>query len=303
MSFTDQQAAQLASLGLYAWDMCDSEWGNTAPALDPRILADGWIVVGYLAGDDFIFEGPDTNEGGGSTLRNTPDEQVCYGFLAKNQGGDFVAVVRGTDKIQEWADDFAPSRTAPDAPLQGLVELGFYEVFKSMVYLGLGSGAPSVLADGVVAAVGSANLTVVGHSLGSALGIFLTAELVAAKNLGGVDACFFAVPKPGNRDFADYFDTLVKDYLVIDYTHDIAHDLPPGSAYENLPHRDVIDMVPGGPVIAPDLLCCHHLVSYIALLDMDEFNRVKAASLPMDRGDLACVNPAPPAAATSNEGS
>src|SRR5215469_9295350 len=47
--------AKYALLVIYAWDMCDVNQDPASNDLDPRILADGWRVVGIITGRDNVL--------------------------------------------------------------------------------------------------------------------------------------------------------------------------------------------------------------------------------------------------------
>ena len=47
--------ARYALLVIYAWDMCDLNQDPASNELDPRILADGWRVVGIISGKDNVL--------------------------------------------------------------------------------------------------------------------------------------------------------------------------------------------------------------------------------------------------------
>jgi triacylglycerol lipase len=208
--------AKYALLVIYAWDMCDLNQDPASNTLDPRILADGWTVVGIISGRDNVLATapsarpgiPPQNAGlRQSTVRPGLDIRR-YEYLAVNPAGDtYVAVIRGTD---EWLDDvvfIAEQRSQ----FPGRVEGGFTDIYLSMEYRPLAGGATVPIADGIRAAVGAANVLVLGHSLGSALAECLAYQLAGANSLGAarVGAIMYASPKLGDHDFADAFDSLV----------------------------------------------------------------------------------------------
>ena len=53
-SLTRAQCARYALLVVYAWDMCDAALDPASDAIDPRIKADGWTVVGLITGADDV---------------------------------------------------------------------------------------------------------------------------------------------------------------------------------------------------------------------------------------------------------
>ena len=166
--------AKYALLVIYAWDMCDVNQDPASNDLDPRILADGWTVVGIITGRDNVLatapsarQGiPPQNAGLRQSMVRPGGDIRRYGYLAVNAAGDtYVAVIRGTDGVEEWIDNvvfIAEQRTQ----FPGRVEGGFTDIYLSMEYRPLAGGPTSPLADGIKAAVGEASVLVLGHSLG-----------------------------------------------------------------------------------------------------------------------------------------
>ncbi len=50
LTISNCNAARLALLIMYAWDMCDLDRSPTSKAVDPRIALDGYDVVGFITG-------------------------------------------------------------------------------------------------------------------------------------------------------------------------------------------------------------------------------------------------------------
>ncbi len=291
MALTGQQAAQYAALIMYAWDMCDADLHNLRPIPDVRIAADGWTVVGFITGSDDIVKAGDGIRTQLLGASNDENDLVCYGYLAQNNDGKFVAVIRGTDGAEEWAEDFDFLLCQPNGLLHGEVESGFYGIFDSMNYQPLDGSPATRLSYGIAQTVGTAPIIVLGHSLGAALGTFLAAELAVLPNAPNVSACLFASPKPGNGEFANYFASKVNSYVVYNYENDIVPDTPP-IGYSAVPNCTVLKASGTNVTIGEDKTCCHHLISYIALLDVTEFKRVIAlqGTTPDDCKCAACVN-------------
>jgi pimeloyl-ACP methyl ester carboxylesterase len=168
-------------------------------------------------------------------------------------------------------------KNKPKQPLQGEVDAGFYDIFDSMTYQPITTGSATRLANGIAKTLNGAKVTVIGHSLGSALAAYLSAELTALCGADTISACLFACPKPGNEKFSHYFTQLGMHYTLFNYTEDIVPRMPPlgYSALEN-----VTLLEPGGLdqniLIASNAPCCHHLMSYIALLDTQIFTETLA---------------------------
>jgi triacylglycerol lipase len=279
--------AKYALLVIYAWDMCDLNQDPASNELDPRILADGWRAVGVISGkDNVLATAPSARQGIApqnaglrqSALRPGADIRR-YGYLAANAAGDtYVAVIRGTDGAEEWIDDIvfiAEHRVQ----FPGRLEAGFTDIYLSMEYRPLAGGPTVPLADGIKAAVGGADVLVLGHSLGAILAECLVYQLADANSLGAarVGAIMYASPKLGDHKFVDGFDSRVMNYTVINFEHDVVPRVPPFDIthfdlYRPLPHIYVItDETALASVNPLDKACCHHLIDYIAMLSPTVF--------------------------------
>src|ERR1700759_4914380 len=97
---------------------------------------------------------------------------------------------------------------------------------------------------GVADKVGNAAVTVVGHSLGSAIATYLTYDLAKLAK-GPVSACLFASPRTGNAAWVAAFDAAIKDYALFNYILDIVPKVPfdalPLIQYSTLPRETVLD--------------------------------------------------------------
>ena len=281
-SLSKDDWAKYALLVIYAWDMCDLNQDPASNELDPRILADGWRAVGIITGKDNVLatapsarQGvPPQNAGLRQSMVRPGADIRRYGYLAVNAAGDtYAAVIRGTDGAEEWIDDvvFIAERR-PQFP--GRVEVGFTDIYFSMEYRPLAGGPTVPLADGIRAAVGGADVLVLGHSLGSALAECLAYQLAGANSLGGerVGAIMYASPKLGDHDFVDAFDSQATNYIVINFEHDVVPRVPPFDIthfdlYRPLPHvYTITDETALARVNPLDKACCHHLICNIAML-------------------------------------
>ncbi len=114
-----------------------------------------------------------------------------YGFLATMPDGCQVLALRGTDSCIEWVEDASIRlETNPWGP--GLVHHGFLAICRS---LGLGAYRQPFLPF----ITSLASLTVVGHSLGAAVGRLLTMQL---GHIGQIDT--WGEPRSCNGDAAGY---------------------------------------------------------------------------------------------------
>lgn len=259
---SDDQAASLALLTVYAMDMYLSDRSSLAPAVDSR-LKDNWIIRGYLTGTDALLRR-------GRTVAFGSD--VCYGYLAEmiEKPGTFVVAIRGTDGILEWIEDaqFVPI----NHPVTGKVEYGFYSIYQTLTYRPV-VGEASNAVQGLTAAVGTGELIVLGHSLGSTLATYLTFDLADIDKLGvRVQGCYFASPRPGNAVFVQAFAARVAAYNLYNYELDVVPRVPFGPDYTDLPNCNWIGVTSARARIGFSLDCHHHLLCYCAMLKYDLLN-------------------------------
>ena len=215
-------------------------------------------------------------------LRQTSDAALAllglgdtsyYGFLARAtiDPNRFVICVRGTMDPAEWAIDARfPTIAHPDGG--GLeVESGFWSIYETMQMVDLdGVSNPVRAATGLAEKIDAAAVTVVGHSLGSALATYLTYDLVKSAK-GPVSACLFASPRTGNAAWVVAFDKAVKEYALYNYILDVVPKVPfdalPLIQYSTLPRETVLDPLTVEANIAFDIPSHHHVICYSAMLN------------------------------------
>jgi triacylglycerol lipase len=184
-------------------------------------------------------------------------------------------VLRGTELPVEWAEDMDALFAAH--PLGGLVEHGFWSIYRSMTFQPLPlAPQPAVItaARGIIDMLhdSGASVTVIGHSLGAPLAAYLALDLAAALGSGNVGALLYACPKPGDGVFGHHFDTTVghDNYAVFNYLRDVVPRLPLGLpfglGFQALPNVNIIRPSTGKANIRDNIVCNHSALSYAALL-------------------------------------
>ncbi|MEX8521048.1 MAG: lipase family protein [Leptothrix sp. (in: b-proteobacteria)] len=303
LTLDNDKLARLALLVMYAWDMCDADIASASTSVDPRIAAAGLTVLGFIAAsDDIITSGPGGLRQNRVAASSHPD-QKRYGYVAHDASGtQWYVVIRGTDGAEEWFDDFVfVAERRPGYP--GRVETGFHDIYASM-HLAM----PNDPAGALPLAAGLAKLMpagssvlVLGHSLGAAIATYLAYDLAAPAPAGvgaqRAAALLFASPKTGDHEFVDAFSNRFENYLVLNYEHDLVPKVPPFDItcfdlYRSLPQCKIItDEVARARVRCLDKACCHHLISYIALLSPSTYqDAIKSAHCTNDNIECAkCV--------------
>src|SRR5271166_6632447 len=295
--------AKFALLVIYAWDMCNLDQDPASNAFDGRITTDGWTVQGIITGrDNVIATAPSAKQGvpqqaaglRQSVIRPGLDFRR-YRYLA-SKDGMYAAVIRGTDGAEEWIDNFvfiAEQR----AEFPGRVEGGFSDIYLSMQYRPVAGGPTVNLVDGIQAAVGAADVLVLGHSLGSTLAECLAYQLADANSLGParVGAIMYASPKLSDHDFVAAFDSRATNYIVINFEHDVVPRVPPFDIthfdlYRPLPYvYTITDETALASVNPLDKACCHHLIDYIAMLSPAVFAQSVPAWTPDEKQCAKCL--------------
>lgn len=256
-------AAKSAFLGQFvsaAYRMYDTQPSNPVP-WPPPPLPGGYIMVAWVQMEDFFIG------------ESSP---TFYGLLARNPANvnDFVLAIRGTSDWEEWWDDFKSGMSQVLMPNFGsntaYVGEGFYLIYKTLWVVPLAAGlgarqAPSKsfgvagsFADQVAAAVkdhvaasvppgtphpealgANASVTVVGHSLGSALATLYVAENSITKAVQTPLLCTLASPRVGNPNFASTFDALgIPSWRIVNYHNFAFHDVVPDLPSDDLPPFD-----------------------------------------------------------------
>ncbi|WP_080965539.1 lipase family protein [Chromobacterium subtsugae] len=291
-------AAKVACNVLYAENTCLQNGSNISQIppewVDPRIEQSNLTIVGWVVAADAILK---TALSSGTKLLDAGDDWVCYGYVAKSADG-YVIAIRGTEGIEEWLDDADCIMKPRDAG--EYVEGGFWEIYRSLRFISVGSGLPyaitanwppQALSD-LTNLIQGEPVIIVAHSLGSAIAAFLAYDL-KSRSVSNISACLFACPKLGNEVFVNGFVNAGVNYDVFNYERDIVPQLPP----VDILHLTMLHQIPGEKIIpASDCICndagCnHHLICYIALLDQGVFEGVMKGSPTADDLRLAnCVN-------------
>lgn len=262
LTITPAQGALLAA-------SAETMFNPAAPlnvALEVAVNAE-WEHVGTLVARNALF----------GAQRLGLGDAVFFGLVARHrERGDYAVLIRGTEQRIEWLED-AEALFEPH-PLGGLVEQGFWSIYRSMTFSPL-APQPQLLtaAAGIIQMIedSGATITVIGHSLGAPLAAYLALDLAAAlgtTRTGTVNALMYACPKPGDGTFGHTFDTTVghENYAVFNWIRDVVPRLPLGLpfglGFQSLPNVTHIKPSTGKARIADGLYCNHSALSYAALL-------------------------------------
>jgi pimeloyl-ACP methyl ester carboxylesterase len=193
---------------------------------------------------------------------------VSFGFIAQDAAGAAVVAIRGTEGIKEWLQD-AKFLTVkcPFLAGAGQTEDGFTAVYESLRVTQDPNSTRLVKALPTAFSRPVTSLTICGHSLGGALATLLALDVGANTPLGhGVNAITYASPRTGDPSFADTYNQVVPNTIRIANRLDIVPKVPLPPVYEHV--DGVVDLNPGLKVKL-DVLCQHHLTTYLHLLSLE----------------------------------
>jgi len=286
-----------------AYTMYDNQPNNALP-WPPPALPGNYKFIAWVQMRDFLF-----NYG----------NWTFYGLLAQDPSSadDYVLAIRGTSDMTEWWDDLTSMVLTP-MPGFGEVGYGFYSIYQTLRIIYVlqplvpppGSAAPpsasletaGSFADQVAAAVqrhaadsaprGAApapapgakmSVTVVGHSLGSALATLYVAQNAQTKKVATPLLCTLASPRVGDWTFKTTFDGLgIPSWRIVNEP-----DVIPRLPFFGFWHIKTEYEYDSGLETLPLPECWHSIYTYLHLLDPTQ---------PLSSG---CVWPQPKTAAAA----
>ena len=205
---------------------------------------------------------------------------VSFGFVAQDAAGNAVVAIRGTEGIKEWVQDIKfLAVKCPFLAGAGLTEDGFTAVYQSLrTTQDPGSTRLVDALPGMAFPKPITSLTITGHSLGGALATLLSLDVGANTAFGKIlTSITYASPRTGDPSFADTYNQVVPDTTRYANRVDIVPKLPVPPLYE---HVSVgVELNPLFQVKL-DILCQHHLTTYMFLLS----KLTGGTILPLDQG-------------------
>jgi hypothetical protein len=247
------------------------------------VTSQNWDVLGQMRCND-LYIAKQLNCYYGLLLR-------CKAAVGPVGVGDYLVAVRGTMDPLEWANDATAEIPDYQPGVLGGVGTGFWDVYSSMTFCDLTGAVLNAHATAGIAAIVKAAPTpvfVTGHSLGSALATYLTADLLTqfmGTNVT-VTPFFFASPKPGTQDYADNYQQAVATYTVVNFAADLVPMLPSSPPFVALngggPSHDVHIIprnAPGAPPFPQLDPAKNHNPAYYAVM-LDPTNAIAQGLLP-----------------------
>jgi hypothetical protein len=192
---------------------------------------------------------------------------VSFGFVVQDNLGNVVISIRGTEGTQEWLQDAKfLGISCPILPGSGCSEDGFTAVYQSLrmtqdpVSKRLVEALPNLIFPQPVASV-----TVSGHSLGGALATLCALDVAANTPFKNPLVYSYASPRTGDASFVDTYNQLVPNTVRIANRLDIVPKVPTPPEYGHVERLSELN-----PMLRVklDLLCQHHLTTYLHLLSL-----------------------------------
>lgn len=240
-----------------------ADWMNS-------ICSDRWTIKHWINGKDAVLDAQKIGLGA----------EVMYGAVAveNNDPTAYVLFIRGTESFIEWVED-AELSLIEEPESKSKVEFGFFSVYQSLTV----DGVP--LRDWVklnLLSIDNIKITVVGHSLGSAVSCYVAAFI--AKDSIALDKdptrlITFACPKPGDCKFSIFMaDNIACNSEVYNYERDIVPKLPPFDDFVDPPNVKILKA--DSLVKIPDNPISNHLLpAYEALLDPAFISALSASGI------------------------
>jgi hypothetical protein len=193
------------------------------------------------------------------------NDVVSFGFVAQDPVGNVVVSIRGTNGILEWVQDarFLAVK-CPFLPGSGLTEDGFTSVYESLrIAQDPASNRLITTLPTLPYPQAVQSLTICGHSLGGAVATLFALDVAANAKFRQPTVYTYASPRTGDPSFADTYNQVVPQTYRIANRLDVVPKLPLPPLYEHV--LGLYDLNPMAGVKF-DLLCEHHLTTYLYLL-------------------------------------
>eukprot|EP01095_Lingulamoeba_sp_RSL-Kostka_P017157 TRINITY_DN873_c0_g1_i1.p1 TRINITY_DN873_c0_g1~~TRINITY_DN873_c0_g1_i1.p1 ORF type:complete len:280 (-),score=89.71 TRINITY_DN873_c0_g1_i1:173-1012(-) len=151
-----------------------------------------------------------------------------YDFLISGSGyvgvhhtnKTIVVCFRGTDDIRNWVIDLLSAKKVPYKNVPGAeVGDGFYDEYKDL------SSSVLTAVSNLRSQYPTYPIWVTGHSLGAAISVLCAVDLVE-QGYDNVNVYNYGLPRVGNQDFANYYNSKVPNTFRVVNGHDIVPHVP-----------------------------------------------------------------------------
>jgi triacylglycerol lipase len=159
------------------------------------------------------------DQGASSGPTESLADPSAFGFVVKEDTtGAILISIRGTQTPDEWLADFSPVPVPFfESPSMGLVHVGF-AVFYHKVRESIQAALKEIDS--------GTRITVLGHSLGGAMGVLCAADIERNMGRKNVDLCTFGGPRTGKIDFRIHFNREISKCFRVVNALDIVPHVP-----------------------------------------------------------------------------
>lgn len=191
--------------------------------------------------------------------------RALFGFIAKFPNAEIVICLRCTETFAEVVHDLSFLSVPNPIPNgRGWVASGFASLYNSLT----GGDGETKLKDALKKHLDPKKLqtiTIVGHSLGGPLSTLLALDVAMNLKVKNPAVYTFGSPRTGGKMFAEQFAVEISESYRVVCKYDAVQVVPILPAYYHIDTRYVLDPPP--KTIKMDLLCMHHISTYIYLIE------------------------------------
>lgn len=188
--------------------------------------------------------------------------KLLYGYIARFPGPELIIALRCTETFVEAIKDVMFfSVPNPVKNGRGFVATGWRTIYQSL------QGRELPLIEAIRSHLRRDKLqsmTIAGHSLGGALAPMVALDVALNLKTKKPVVYTFGAPRTGGEMFARQYSSVIKESYRVVVKYDIVQTVPILPAYYHIDER--IELVPPPKTIKFDLLCMHHLSTYVFLL-------------------------------------
>ena len=146
------------------------------------------------------------------------DCQCCIDY----SGANVFITFRGSTTLDDWKHDADTRTVNPFGNIR--IHKGFYNQYmsvKNKIYRAIRN-------------IYTANIYISGHSLGGALAYVCAVDIHLVTNNPNINVLTIGSPRPGNKDFANYFNKSIKDSIRYKNKGDIITKMPLRSKFNHV---------------------------------------------------------------------
>ena len=145
----------------------------------------------------------------------------CQCYIDYTNIGVFITF-RGTTSLEDWKHDADTRTVNPKDNIR--IHKGFYDQYMSV--------RPKIYNN--IKNINNENIYISGHSLGGALAYVCAVDIFMVTKNPNINVFTIGAPRPGNKDFADYFNKNIKRSIRYKNKNDIITKMPMRSSFKHV---------------------------------------------------------------------